>query len=233
MIQTLALAVAMGVATSSFAFADDYLWSGIYAGVHAGWGAGTVNWVDYSNGWFTDAANPAHSAKGDGVLGGGHIGVLHHHANNLVTGVELAASGLDANTSVASAIYTDHTLQTDIDMVATATARLGYSLGRFLPYVEAGYAGGNIHMRNFDTNWCAPVLCVFDSKRWHNGFVFGAGTDIRVTGNIIAGLNYRFINLDADDHQGINQNLGVDEHFGADAQVHSATFRLSWLFNSN
>ncbi|MEX0347448.1 MAG: outer membrane protein [Rhizobiaceae bacterium] len=229
MIRSLALAVAMVVAVSSYAFAEDYRWSGIYAGVHGGWGAGDVDWIKNSGTWFGPVGT-THSVRGDGFLGGGQIGVLHQHENNLVTGIELSVSGLDASTSVASPVWpASDTWNTDVDLVATATARLGYSFGRFLPYVEAGYAGGNVRITNTDVILCPPPACIFESKKWYNGFVVGAGADYRVTRNIIAGLNYRYMDLGMRTHAGNVQNTNANEFYSASAEVHAATFRLSWL----
>lgn len=234
MIKTIALAAAMATATCTLAFADDYRWSGIYAGFHAGWGSGDVNWVDNIGGWYTLSSGDTYSARGDGFLGGGQVGYLHHYANNFVSGIELSVSGLNAHTNAISPIFTlNDTLHTDVEFVAVATARLGYSFDRFLPYVEAGYAGGNVSIMNVDHQNCSPG-CVFQSEKWHNGYVVGAGADFRVTKNIVAGLNYRYIDLGSSNHAGTTTISFIPyESYDASAEVHAATFRLNWLFNPN
>ncbi len=225
MLRTLVLAAAISAASTSLTFAEDYRWSGIYAGVHAGWGSGRVDSIEGLGNWFFPPGGEF-TDQTDSFLGGGQIGYLHHHANNIVTGFELSASGLDGFTSdneTAAATWIASTWDRDIKSVWMATARLGYSFGRFLPYVEAGYAGGNVRMHNYDS------ISDFNTRRWHNGYVVGAGADYRLTRNIIAGLNYRFIDLGSMDHG--DQYYGSSRtYYSASAIVQAATFRLSWLY---
>ncbi len=240
MLRTLVLAAAISAASTSLTFADDYRWSGIYAGFHAGWGGGKVDSIE-GPGNIWGVRGYEYGARAESFLGGGQIGYLHHHANNIVTGIELSVSSFDGSSSAPSqrspvAFYsTIDTWNRDISPVFMATARLGYSFGRFLPYVEAGYAGGNVRMLNVrDYASCTP-LCVSDYKRWHNGYVVGAGADYRVTRNIVAGLNYRFIDLGSNDHGGLItghsfSSRGFSTYYSASAYAHAATFRLSWLY---
>ena len=228
------LSSAIFLFSPALAVADGYTWDGFYAGIHAGWGQGDVGWIDNNGGWFTFIPGYAHSANGDGLVGGGQVGYLKQWDNMVVGGIEISASGLDTKTTVTSLLFPgSDTWSTEVNALVTATARLGYAMGNILPYIEGGYAGGNVNMTNIDSVFCGALQCIFDSDEWHNGYTLGVGVDYRITKNVVAGLNYRFADLGSSTHAGITLNNGTVENYTVDAEVHAVTFRLNWLFNSN
>jgi outer membrane immunogenic protein len=87
-------------------------WSGLYAGVHAGYGWGNLGGVDL-----------------DGFLGGVQVGANWHLSRNWVIGVEVDFAGTDIGTGGLRQ-----------DWLFTARARLGYAFDRVLVYATAGVA---------------------------------------------------------------------------------------------
>jgi outer membrane immunogenic protein len=229
------LAAAIVAALPVCASAENYDWSGFYAGAHAGWSRGNVDWVDNNGGWFTFAPGTTHSATDDGFIGGVQIGALRQW-DKVVGGVELSLSGLSNTTAATSPLFpASDVWNTGISALATATARLGVASGRFLPYVEAGYAAGKVDLKNVDSVFCGgpATPCVFDSSKWHHGYVVGGGVDVRVKKNMMIGVNYRYANLGSITHAGTTTILAVPESYSVDASVHAVTVRLNWLFNAN
>lgn len=233
MFKKILLASALLVLPATSAVAEGYDWSGYYAGVHFGWGQGDVDWVDNNGGWFSFVPGTTHAASGDSGVFGVQAGVLRQW-NSFVGGVEVSVAGLDAKTSVISPLFPgSDTWGTNVNALVTATARVGYAIGSILPYVEGGYAGGNVSVRNVDSVFCGAVGCIFDTDEWHSGYVVGGGVDYRVNMNLIAGLNYRFADLGSSTHAGITLNNGTVENYTVNAEVHTVTFKLNWLFNPN
>lgn len=114
-----------------------YNWSGIYVGVHAGYGKGMKDWP---------SMNPLLDYDVKGFLGGGQVGV-NQQIGNWVIGIEVDASWADikgsqahflgsvvgVGTTTSTAIAT-----TRIDRLVTVAGRLGFAQARWLVYVKAG-----------------------------------------------------------------------------------------------
>lgn len=93
----------------------------------------------------------------NGLIVGGQIGYNHQFDNNLVLGAETDFNYADINNRYATGdinnissanqrginniYYND---RTGVNWVGTARLRLGYDLGKFLPYITAGLAYGNV-----------------------------------------------------------------------------------------
>lgn len=228
----LVLAAAMIAASAAIAQAEGYNWNAYYGGLHGGWASGEVSWVDNNGGWFTFAPGTAHAATSDGFIGGAQIGVLRQWGK-FVGGLELSASATNISTSVVSPLFPgSDTWQTDISSLVTATARAGFAIGSVLPYIEGGYAGGNVNVTNLDVVFCGALTCIFDSSEWRHGYTVGGGIDFRVNKNVSAGLNYRFADLGSDTHAGITVNNGTVENYTVDSEVHTVTFRINLLFTT-
>ncbi|MDB5602972.1 MAG: outer membrane protein Omp31 [Xanthobacteraceae bacterium] len=169
-----------------YAPAPIYNWTGLYVGINGGYG-------------FSDAS---------GGLVGGTLG-YNWQNGNLVFGVE---GDLDwTNLKHDNAFST-----TSNSWLGTARARVGVAMDRFMPYVTAGAAVGNIDITapgfagNNTTklgwtagaglefalggNWTAKAEYLYvDLGSADCGAGCPVGTDTSLTSNIVrAGLNYRF-----------------------------------------
>jgi len=179
-----------------------YNWTGFYIGINGGGGFGHSNWDAFGTGFNTS-----------GGLVGGTIG-YNHQMGQVVFGLEgdgdwsdLRGSGLCAGVSC----------ETRNNWLATARGRIGYAFDRFLPYLTAGMAYGDVRATAagvvsfnstnigwtggggleyaFLNNWSAKLeyLYVDLGKAGCDATACGVATDVNFTSNIVrGGINYRF-----------------------------------------
>jgi len=202
-------------------------WSGLYVGLHAGYG-----WSDTDFGlrepgiavFALDAlgAPTGASHQPEGFLGGGHIG-LQHQWGRWVLGVEAALTlgGLrdrsDADFAGQISLFKivladwagESEFKTQISDFMSIAGRLGYAHDRWLAYVKGGVATASIKATGtVNGEFCAFIGgCSdfggsFSSRERHNGWVAGGGLEYMVTPNIIVGLEYSYTDLAARTHTG-------------------------------
>ena len=82
--------------------------------------------------------------------------------------------------------------------VYAARARIGSPMGRFLPYVTAGYAVGEVEERYTTTNTANSFTPVTNTSDV-DGFQVGAGLEYWVNDRISIGAEYLYTSLDVDD----------------------------------
>jgi len=109
-------------------------WSGFYAGINAGYGFGTSNWT---NAVGTTTGNFDVS----GAVAGGTLG-YNFQTGAIVWGVEgdFDWSGIKGTTTV----LCPGGCQTQNSWLGTTRLRVGYAFDRWLPYVTAGAAFGDV-----------------------------------------------------------------------------------------
>jgi outer membrane immunogenic protein len=228
-------------------------WSGLYVGLHAGYG-----WSDVS----TDLREPASlvqeleflksptgaSHEDDGFLGGGHVG-LQHQWGRWVLGVEasLTLGGLRGQSRedfVGSFFLInwagESTFKTETENFMSIAGRLGYAHDRWLGYVKGGFATAAIRTRgNVDGESCTSVgVCSdfggpFSSRERHYGWLAGGGLEYMVTPNLIVGLEYNYTDLGARTHTGSVTfgNFSGETRARVDPDgIHAVTARVSIKF---
>jgi outer membrane immunogenic protein len=105
-----------------------YNWTGLYLGVHAGYGWGDIESID-QNGWF----------------GGGQIGYNWQAAGSpWVFGLEadVAGGSIDGSGSATAAGF-DISGESKVRVFGTGRARVGFANGPWLPYLTGGVAWAN------------------------------------------------------------------------------------------
>lgn len=141
-------------------------WTGIYAGITAGYGFA---------GRSDDSASNA-NVKTDGFVGGGFLGYNYDTGSGLVAGVEgdIGYSGIDgSNDGVKVTNGVDGSLR----------ARLGYTITPdALIYATAGGAAKHMSVTEGGVKDSATQL----------GWTAGAGTDIKITSNVFGRAEYRY-----------------------------------------
>jgi outer membrane immunogenic protein len=250
-------------------------WSGLYFGGHVGgaWGDVDLNVVESP---FFEPSDPSFAAGDptalvsgdkvstdlDGVVAGTHIG-FNQQVGRFVFGVEGSFSGADLNGSttlldeaVVGGVVTARdivTLETEMDWLALATLRLGFTRDRWLLYLKGGYATGDVSIRGGEQflNSPPPPLTLvqtrhFDSGERHHGWHIGAGLEYALPttsccNNVIFGLEYNFIDLDSERHTGTavrfdepeGAELPPGRRFDIDVDpdgIHVVKVRLSYKF---
>ena len=184
--------------------ADDYRvrgdWGGIYIGGSVG---GAWSDIDVTNaaGFHFYTPGKVYGFSDDGWIAGGHVGVQHQFSH-WVIGAEASLSSLDVNDTIRSTgPFATNTYSTEIETLATATARLGYAWDKWLGYVRGGYAAAAIKTSATER----PSFAHDGSSReWHNGWTVGAGLEYAIRPDVIFGVEYNYVDLQAKTHVGLD-----------------------------
>ena len=175
-----------------------FSWTGFYVGGNAGYGWGNVN----ANGF-------ANVGDLDGFVGGGQVG-YNYQMGQFVVGVEADLQGADLSTG-----STLGGVRVKTDYFGTVRARVGVAFDRFMPYITGGWAYGNVKTS-------IPALGFSSDNSHTGGWALGGGLEYAVTNNIVAGVEYLYVDL------GDKRILNTGTKIGTDFSVVRA--RLSYKF---
>jgi outer membrane immunogenic protein len=152
-----------------------YNWNGFYAGINGGFGFGRSEW---------SAATGASTLDTSGGLVGGTIG-YNYQMGQWVLGLEGDVDWSDIAGSTTAVPCT-----TSCEMrnfwLGTARGRLGYAVGRVLPFVTAGAAFGDIK---------ATPTGFAGERDTKTGWTAGAGVEVALTGPWTAKIEYLYADL--------------------------------------
>lgn len=186
-------------AASSAASAQDFFsgpapsWSGPYIGAAGGYGWGTSHHQD-----FTGFETVPFSLSGG--IAGGTAGWNWQLADHAVAGVEgdlswadVGGSSTGGSTVFAGCGGTIPTCGTGLKALGTLRARLGYSMGRFLPYATFGLAVGLVH----GNEGTGPLGGAYgQGSSLEPGWVGGAGVEMALAPRWTVKLEYLYVDLD-------------------------------------
>ena len=222
-----ALALTAGVLLSSnTSFAADieaapYDWTGFYAGLTAGYGFGHSDYRLVGAGLDNDKYNI------NGFLGGGQVG-YNFQINQIVFGPEISFWGSDVHGRKTNTVQSPGAIaRTNVNWLGMFNGRVGVAQDRWLGYVTGGYT-----LSEVDFRYSLGAQAIADPHKTHNGWNIGAGIEHAWTDNLIFGLEYRYIDLGKERHQGLNNFAAPvaprDHH--VDANIHTIMLRASWKF---
>jgi outer membrane immunogenic protein len=176
------------------AVAMPWYWTGCYLGGDVGYAAGRDS--DSETATATGGPSvfsPADAARPHGAKVGGYLGCDWQVAGPLVLGVEADGEWADikdsaafSGTGAAPDFY-----QTHISSEASVRGRVGYALGRVLPYVTAGVAFAHLSERD----QVGTTGAFADNATTRTGWTLGTGFDYAFTNNWIGRLEYRYANF--------------------------------------
>ncbi len=202
-------------------------WSGLYGGVHIGHDQGDLDWTETTPSFYTlGPFGASFSSSTSGVTGGLQAGYLNQTQGNLVFGVEGSYSILGNGDMLIGPYFpaTD-TYMGSVDDLATLTGKVGYAWGKWLPYIEAGVANGEVTINHA----CPTCVTSFTSSERQTGYVVGVGIDYMAGEKASIGLNYRHADLGEADHSGMDIG-GFPESFDVKAKTHVVSLRLNLFF---
>jgi outer membrane immunogenic protein len=155
-----------------------YNWTGLYFGINAGYGFGTSTWTGIPGGSVKPSPN--------GFLIGGTLG-YNYQIGSFVYGIEgdWDWSGVKGSATCAVVV----TCTTESPWLATFRGRLGYAFDRWLPYLTAGGAYGNVK-----ATASIPGAAVSANKS-ELGWTFGGGLEYAFLGNWSAKIEYLYVDL--------------------------------------
>lgn len=143
-----------------------FTWTGLYAGVNAGYGWGSPK----------GAADAAFGSI-DGAQVGGTVG-YNYQMGQIVVGVEADDAWSNARSNKAGVTSKETN-------VATARGRVGYAIDRVLLFTTGGYAGASVER----------AVGAASTKDWHNGYALGGGMEYAFTSNVSAKAEYLYTDL--------------------------------------
>ena len=155
-----------------------------------------------------------------GPVGGVQFGYQYQFMNDIVAGAEadyqlISASGGGGDFAVCPAAVCGTTVterdSISVHNVGTVRARLGYALGKLLPYVTAGYAYGHATGGAKFSALLPPVTQEIHATGW----IAGVGLDYRFAKSWSARMEYGHLALSEDD-MNFKANVvrcGVNYHF--------------------
>ncbi len=189
------------------AYVPFFSWNGFYVGINAGYGFGQSNWTN-----TTTSATTGDFDINGGLIGG-TIG-YNVQLSSVVVGFEadIAWSNIKGSSTTNCAAC-----ETSNNWLGTARGRIGYAFDRFLPFLTAGAAFGDIEgtfgPRQFSetqvgwaagagveyafvNNWSAKIEYIYVDLGTASCSAACSGTvpfDVSFTSSIIrGGLNYKF-----------------------------------------
>ena len=170
-------------APAVYGAAPIFTWTGVYAGVNFGYGAGKFK-----------GTNGGTFGSPDGGVFGATLG-YNYQVGQALFGLEgdysyngakntngVPGLGLRPGAATATGKASD---------LLTARARLGYSVDRALLFVTGGYAGATVKTSVVDPT----IPASFSSSGWRNGYALGAGLEYAFTQNISAKAEYLYANF--------------------------------------
>lgn len=209
--------VVLTAGVSNVSFADGYQspgkgfvppptfnWSGVYAGVHGGYGWGDSEIVEH----FLEAPPPniirfQTSFDAQGGLGGIHLG-MNKQFGNFIIGGELRLSGaqIDGSTNdclgIAQGIAPEVArCNAEVSWMAIALARLGYAHNRWLVYGTLGWAVAGVDYIASYSNEAGMTVSKGGANDTNDGFAFGGGVEYAFSNSVSAGIEYTRLNLES------------------------------------
>jgi len=184
-------------------------WTGCYVGGHAGglWDR-SENWtVRTPGGAFFGQSLGSHDV--DGWIGGVQGGCDYQFAGGFVIGVQVDYGWTNAKGSHASARETGVFYHSDVESVASVTARIGYAWDRFLGYVKVGGAWE-------DVDYSASTIIVgtaYTSSDTRSGWTIGAGGEYAFTRFLSGFVEYNYYDFGTADIHLTPQIAGLPQGF--------------------
>jgi outer membrane immunogenic protein len=168
------------------------LWTGYYIGVHGGWGWGSTHVNDPT---LDHPIFFPQEYKSNGPIAGGQIGA-NWQFGNVVYGAEIDGSWASMRSDGQGGNVPGNPIAGqfndgfEIRALATATGRVGYTMGNWLVYAKAGGAWANIKAR---TGSISPVVVTHIEDRF--GPTAGAGMEVALLRNVSGKIEYNFVYL--------------------------------------
>jgi opacity protein-like surface antigen len=160
-------------------------WSGFYFGAHSGW-----QWssMDASVG-----STPVDFGDHDSPVVGGQIGIQHQFGN-FVLGVEgtLTVAFRDDHSSAACP-NPAFTCAMRFDDVLTVGPRLGWAMGKWMPYITGGYANAAFDQK---ITQLPNATNPYGDRQRHGGWYIGGGVDFAMAAGWTIGIEYRHYEFD-------------------------------------
>lgn len=169
-------------------------WTGVHAGVHGGL---DMTHTEVGLGGAT-VDGLSHAGVGYGI----HVGYDHQfRGGRLVVGIGADYTWSDADFKVSAGGA--NLLTAGLDKSWSVTGRVGVDMGRFMPYILAGFTRADASASLLGTPLGAISM---------DGWVAGGGIDMKLADNVAIGAEYRYTRFDAPSFGGGALTLDPERH---------------------
>jgi outer membrane immunogenic protein len=198
-----------------------YSWTGLYLGIHGGWGFGNVH---FSNSTLDIADHTM-----DGGLVGGHIGYNWQVGPSWLIGLEASGTWSDVKKTAFGLLFPDilNSLNdqwtTEVKWLATVTPRIGVTISSWMWYLKGGVAFAELRHR-FESPVGPASFEISDTKV---GWTFGFGGEVLLASNWILGVEG---NLYGFGHTRVSSGLTNFPDHDVDVTMWSILGRISYKF---
>jgi outer membrane immunogenic protein len=204
-------------------------WSGLYFGAHTGWA-----WTDVTSN-FVDATGASlgtnDSVQHDAPVVGGQIG-LQHQFGQLVVGLEGGLTVAYQNSwGSVDCPNVARTCTKRFDDVLWIGPRIGWAMGRWMPYLTGGYANAHFEHESHDKANYVPATVLLGDVRL-GGWYIGGGVDMALAHGWTLGLEYRHYDFGSETlltH--LPTGVPSPDIRNVDATLDTVTLRVSWKFD--
>ena len=183
------LALADGGPGKRVVYEKPWDWGGLYFGVHSGYQWSSVNVEN-------PAFPPGFGFDHDSMVVGGHIGIQHQFGG-IVLGVEGNLTTTYQNNSGSTTCFAPGPQLTPggvgncsarLDDILTIGPRLGYAMGKWMPYITGGYANAAYH---FHGRTVGTQIQNEEARARVGGWFIGGGVEMALSHGWTVGLDYR------------------------------------------
>lgn len=238
-----ALGLSIGSATAADVYVPDvpapmpeaapqFDWSGPYLGLHGGAGWSNADSA-YNNPFFNPPTCGIAFGWGcpvdvdpAGAFVGVQAGWNFIFGNGLMLGVEgdwsYASLSDSGDGPFAGGAFSTH-IDLEVDQMATIQARIGWTMGRWLPFATVGWGWAHAERSAFNPVFLGPVA-VSDTN-WHDGLTLGAGVEYAINDRWSIKGEYRFFNGGTETY-----GLGFAGGTAIDLDIHTARFGVNFRF---
>ncbi len=186
-------------------------WTGFYTGVFLGYADDDADVDDEGGIALDDQPNPS------GGLGG-ITGGYNFQSGQWVYGIEADIAATDLN-DTGSLDAADSEFEIDINSMATLRGRIGYDMGRWMPYATAGAAAADVDY-TFDT----PAGSIDDDGTM-TGYTVGFGAEYAINDRWSAKGEYLYTSI-----EGEFEGDGVVDDTDVDHEIHAVRAGLNYRF---
>ncbi|MDP3341254.1 outer membrane protein [Frigidibacter sp.] len=187
-------------------------WAGGYTGVVLGYADDTVDITDDLGVSPDDQPNPKGGLAG---LTGGY----NFQSGNWVYGVEADIAATDLSDKGTFDASTDE-YDVDVSSMATLRGRVGYDMGRWMPYATAGIAAAKA-----DYAFESAGATLYDDDNTMTGYSAGVGAEYAINDKWSAKGEYLYTNL-----EGRFKADGAGPSADVDHEIHAVRAGLNYRF---
>jgi outer membrane immunogenic protein len=208
-----------------------YNWTGVYFGVHAGYGWAEKDWTQTASSFGLPL--DASTVSADGFLAGAQIG-FNWQMGQWVWGLEGQWSWTDTDGCGGHGPnFPAYASCSEIDWYATIALRLGFAWNNILLYGKGGVAFAD-ETHHITFNFPPPTVDTNRVSDTRTGWMVGAGIEVGFWQNWSAKIEYNYMDFGSENYAFTyipgGSVPGLVENWDVDQRVHVVKFGINYRF---